>query len=103
MATDVSIKPRVRGSSATRLDSLVDQLIQVGSKSPVINRGYAPECLNYCLSRNKTSPAQGQELAHSHAIPRDYERLARIEAAHNLAAAIPKGSLGNLVCHQALV
>ena len=100
MTTEVSIRPRAwRRVSATRSGGLACETIEIASKPPQVYRGRVSERRCSRLRSNETPSSEGEELPDRHAIAGHDERLALIELAHDLTAAIAQLALRDLAGH----
>src|SRR5687768_18263381 len=87
MTTDVSSTPRGgRGGSGTRRHTLIGYRVEIRSERAVIDRRGGAEQGHGRLGGDKTVASQGSQLADRHTVARHDERLAGIDAPHDLAA-----------------
>lgn len=73
--------------------------VEVGSKPCSVDFRFTTEESNGCFGANKTMATHRRDFADWHAVSSDYERLAFIEPAHDVATGIPQLPLGDGPLH----
>src|SRR5262249_3358870 len=102
MSTEVSMRPLGR-RSATRLGTRARHTIEIATEALVVNVRRALEDCDNRVRTDKAVPSQWCELADGHAVTGHDERLAFIEAPHDLPAVVAELSLSDLPCHSPTV
>ncbi len=95
MTTDVSSTPRSTRWSGTRFDALIGERVEVLSELFAVDGRCGLEELCDGVSCHESETAHRGELTDWYTVARDDERLALVEAAHDLAASVPQFSLGH--------
>ena len=99
ITTDVSMIPRGIGWSATRSGVVIERSVDIRPEPLGFNRGCPGERGDRGVGRHELARAQRDELADRHTVARDDERLAAVERAHDLTAAVAEFALRDLASH----
>src|SRR5215213_8715580 len=102
ITTDVSSKPR-GPRSATRIDVLIDYLVQIPAHQFPVEARCVAEHLDGGHSGHEAMAAQRTQLAHRTAIAAHHETPALIERTHNATAVISQLPLTDLLAHATTV
>ena len=78
---------------------MVERRVDVRAEPVGIDRRRARERGNRGVCRNELTGAQGDQLADRYAVACHDERLASVEGAHDVAAAVAEFALGDFASH----
>lgn len=102
--TEVSRRPRGgRRNSATWLDRLRSEPVEVSPEQPQVDARRTLECRRSGISGDEAPTVQRGQLPHRDTIARHDESLTAVQLAHDLAAVVSKLPLGYFAGHSAIV
>ena len=103
ITTDVSSTPRSTRESGTRFDALIGGSVEVSPELFAVDgRSCMEELFDGFRSHEAETPQWG-EFADWYAIACDDEGLSRVEATHDLSAAVTQFALGDDLTHPSIV
>ena len=91
--------PRGIGSSATRRGVVIEHRVDVRAEPVGIDRRRARERCKRGVRGDELTGAQGDQFADRYAVTCHDERLASVEGAHDVAAAVSEFALGDFASH----